>query len=357
MPANILLHVSIGLLPVLGFLVALLALDSYKLVRMRAVLAAIAAGVVVAIACYFANALLLRVLAVDFTTYSRYVGPLIEELGKGLVIVALLGFRRVGFLVDAAIFGFAVGAGFAIVENVYYQHLVPNAGIGTWVVRGFGTAVMHGGATAMLAMISLTMIERLQKVTPLAFLPGLAVAVAVHAAYNHTFLSPHLTTLVVLFTLPPLMFLVFRRSEQATASWLGRGFDEDAEMIESINSGHFADSPSGRYLASLKERFKGAVVADLLCYIRLHSELALRAKGILMMREGGFAAAIDDATREKLAEMRYLQRSIGTTGRLALRPLLRAGHKEIWQLRMLEGESGKTTPAGAHASAPVKTAD
>ena len=84
-------------------------------------------------------------------------------------------------------------------------------------------------------------------------------------------------------------------------------------MLESINSGHFADSPAGQYLATLKQRFHGPIVADLLCYIRLYTELALRAKGILMMRENGFDVAIDDETRAKFAEMRYLKESMGKT--------------------------------------------
>jgi hypothetical protein len=116
-------------------------------------------------------------------------------------------------------------------------------------------------------------------------------------------------------------------------------------MLESITSGHFTDSPAGRYLATLKARFHGPIVADLLCYLRLHTELALRAKGILMMRENGFDARIDEPTRAKLVEMRYLEGSIGATGKLALKPLLRAGHKEIWQLRMLEGASASALPA------------
>jgi hypothetical protein len=59
-------------------------------------------------------------------------------------------------------------------------------------------------------------------------------------------------------------------------------------MLELINSGQLSDSPVGRYLHTLKDKFKGPVVADLLCYLRLTTELALRAKGVLMMRESGF---------------------------------------------------------------------
>src|SRR5512142_2619504 len=167
----ILLHIVIGILPVLGFLAGLLYLDSYKLVRMRVVIAVIAAGVFVGVACYFANGYLLGATRVDFVTYSRYIGPLVEELGKALVVVALIRMHRVGFLVDAAILGFAVGTGFAIVENVYYQHLVPNASVGTWIVRGFGTAIMHGGCTAIFAMMALALRDRVD-VPALAFAPG-----------------------------------------------------------------------------------------------------------------------------------------------------------------------------------------
>ena len=88
--------------------------------------------------------------------------------------------------------------------------------------------------------------------------------------------------------LPPLLYVVFERSEKAVGGWLGQGFDADTEMLELINSGRLSDSPMGQYLHTMKAKFRGPVVADLLCYLRLYTELALRAKGILMMRESGF---------------------------------------------------------------------
>lgn len=335
MSADFLLHVAVGTAPVVCFLATLVYLDSYKLVSMRTVVAAVAAGVGVAGACYYANGWLLGASGLDFDVYKRFAGPLVEEFGKALVIVVLIRMHRIGFLVDAAIFGFAVGTGFAIVENVFYQHLIPDAGLGTWIVRGFGTAIMHGGATAIFAMIGLAMLERKRLPAPLALLPGFAIAVALHAGFNHMYGSPRLSTLAVLVVLPPLLYWVFQRSDRAVASWLGEGFDADSQMLESINSGRFADSPAGQYLATLKERFQGPIVADLLCYIRLYTELALRAKGILMMRENGFEVAIDDETRAKFAELRYLQESMGRTGMLAIHPLLHMSQKDLWQLYML----------------------
>ena len=325
----------VGLLPVLAFLAALLYLDSYKLVKLPTVIAVVICGAVVAGISYMANALVLDLVRIDLPKFSRYVAPLIEELLKGLVIVALIRTHRIGFLVDAAIMGFAVGTGFAMVENLYFLRLVPDAGMGTWIVRGFGTAIMHGGATAIFALMGLAMLERAKRANLAYLLPGYALAVVLHSGYNHLSHEPRLATLATLLVLPPLLYFVFERSEKAVGGWLGQGFDADTEMLELIDSGRLSDSPVGQYLHTMKDKFHGPVVADLLCYLRIYTELALRAKGILLMRESGFEVPVDDATRAKFTEMRYLEQSIGKTGLLAIQPMCHMSHKDLWQLYML----------------------
>ena len=336
MGGHLIASALVCMLPVLTFLAALRFLDSYKLVRMRDLLAVILAGVAMAVLGYAINAALQHATALDFETFTRYVGPVGEEVLKGAVVVALIRMRRIGFLVDAAIFGFATGAGFAVIENLFYLDLVPGASFGTWVVRGFGTALMHGGATALFAVASLALLEQRRRRWPiLSLAPGLALAVVLHSAYNHMFLSPKAATLAVMIVLPVVFYLVFRRSERALGKWLGQGFDADARMLELLDSGRFGDSPTGRYLQTMKRRFSGPVVADALCYLRVHTELALRAKGILMMRESGFDVPVDEETRGKLTEMRFLERSIGKTGLRALRPVLHTTAKDEWQLGLL----------------------
>jgi hypothetical protein len=108
-------------------------------------------------------------------------------------------------------------------------------------------------------------------------------------------------------------------------------------MIELIDSGELSAAPMGRYLATLRARFEGAVAADLLCYLRVHTELAMRAKGVLMMREAGFEVPIDADTRARLAELAYLEKSIGRTGLLAVRPLVASNQRDLWQLGLLRG--------------------
>jgi len=63
-------------------------------------------------------------------------------------------------------------------------------------------------------------------------------------------------------------------------------------------------------------------VVDLLCYLRIHVELAVRAKGELMMRESGFENVAGEDTCANLEEMKYLEKSIGASGKLAIKPTL-----------------------------------
>lgn len=113
------------------------------------------------------------------------------------------------------------------------------------------------------------------------------------------------------------------------------GFDADTELLELINSGELSASKVGQYLHSLKQKFEGPIVVDLLCYLRLHTELSIRAKGLLMMRESGFVNKTGEETKAKLEELKFLESSIGTTGLLALKPFLKMSQKDLWQFYML----------------------
>lgn len=339
MDQTVLLTTPIGFLPVIAFLVILRYMDSYQLVSVRFVAALIVAGGVCAGISFVANSVLLDALSLEFQTLTRYVAPVVEELIKASVIVALLYRHRIGFLVDAAIAGFAVGAGFALVENFYYltQGLIDNPGV--WIVRGFGTALMHGGVTAIFAILAHRFSERDMSIRPILLLPALATSVVLHSGFNHFFLSPVLHTMLVVLILPPIMYIVFERSAASLHDWLHIDFDEDANILAQINSGDFTDTPTGHFLTELRERFEGPIVADMFCYLRLYTELALRAKGILMMREHGIEPPVDEDVKAMLDELKYLEDSIGKAGVITMSPYLHFTRKDLWQMYVVEGHA------------------
>jgi protease PrsW len=335
MPLELLARSAVGLLPVLVFLAVLLWLDSYKLVGLKKVLAIIGIGALVAAGCYGVNLALLGALPVDFGTYSRYVAPIVEEVLKAAVVVYLVRRHAIGFPVDAAIFGFAIGAGFAVIENVYYLGIFQDAHIAVWVVRGFGTAIMHGGATAIFAIVSHTLAEHRQRAGVAEFAPGLLAAILIHSLYNQFLFSPVYSLLGVLLVLPLVIFVVFQRSEHLLQRWLAVDFDADTQLLALLNSGGLQDSRLGRHLEFIRQHFPPEVVADMLCYLRLHVELSMRASAMLLMRESGLQPDPDPEVHAMVEEMRFLENSIGKTGQHALKPFLRLSSRDLWQLYLL----------------------
>jgi len=333
---DILFRAPVGLLPVLIFLVVLVYMDSYKLVSLKSVLIVIVLGGLTALVAMYLNGWLLGVLDMPLKLYSRYVSPFVEESLKALVIIYLFRSSKIGFLVDSAIMGFAVGAGFALVENFQYLQIYSTASFGVWIVRGFGTAIMHGGVVAIFAIMSQALTERQMKINPLYYLPGLAVAIFLHSIFNHFLVAPVLQTIGTLFILPPLLQLVFQRSSRALHEWLELDFDADADLIDMIESGQFSESKIGRFLEDLRGKFEGPVLVDMLCYLRVYTELAIRAKAALIARENGFDLPVGERTREKFNELHFLEKSIGKTGCLAMKPFLQIERKDLWQMHVID---------------------
>jgi protease PrsW len=327
----------ISVVPVFLFLGALVLLDSYKLITLRAILLAVAAGAAAAVAGYVVNVFLRPGLGLDLSRYSVFVSPVVEELLKAAYIVWLLRRNKVGFVVDAATYGFAVGTGFAFFENLYYLPIHPNPTIWTWLVRGFGTALMHGGTTAILAMISRTLYNRAAAFRLSLMLPGLAVAVLLHSLYNQFLVSPLLATGLIVLVFPYIVIFLFQQSERETRSWLGTGFDTDQELLRVMRAGQLSDTPTGRYLTGLRTSYPPEVIVDMMCLLRLRAEFGIRAKGLLLMREAGFEPEPDPSLRAKLEEVDSLEQSIGRTGMRALKPFIHTSTRDLWQMNLLDG--------------------
>jgi RsiW-degrading membrane proteinase PrsW (M82 family) len=326
----------LGLLPVLAFLIVLRALDSYKLVALSRLAGALLFGGLVAGAAYIVNSAFVD-MGISDDSLVKYVGPAVEEIGKAFMVAVLLRLNKFGFLVDALIYGFAIGAGFAVVENTYYLQVLETSSVFTWIVRGFGTSIMHGGTTAIFAVISKTTVDGSERPFLLSLLPGLVVAFVIHSLFNHLGAQALVVTAAQLVVLPPLMLLAFTKSENYTREWLGVGFDTDQELLELIKTGNISDTRVGRYLQSLREHFSGEIIADMLCWLRIQVELSIKVKGVMLLREAGFKPAADAATRAKLEELSYLEGSIGKTGLVAISPIVMANKRDVWQMQLLDG--------------------
>ena len=338
------LNLTAALAPVVCLLVLLVVMDSFKLVPIRFVVQALAAGVLAAFGALLIHTQLIDIVRVPVPVVTRAIAPVLEEFLKLLFVVYAVRYRRVGFPVDAAIVGFAVGTGFALVENSYYLIAIQSGNAVLWLVRGFGAAILHGATTGIAAIAAQSIASRRHSQGLSVFVPGALAAIGTHALYNQFVFPPVIATLLLIAVLPPLVLLTFDRSERSTREWMTEGLDLDVELLKLVLSEEFGQTRLGAYLQELRSRFPGPVVADMYCLMRLELELGIRAKGMLMAREAGLDLTLDDELVAGLAEVRYLEKAIGTTGLMALTPLQVSSDRDAWHKFLLREQRRAPSP-------------
>jgi RsiW-degrading membrane proteinase PrsW (M82 family) len=330
------LKVIVCLIPVFLLLILLLFLDSLRLVNRMTLLICLGWGLLSAGLSFAANTILIEEFDLRFEVFTTYVAPVVEELLKMILILILIRKNRVGFMIDGAIYGFSIGAAFSLAENIYYlfNYASGDTGLMVWITRGFGTAIMHGGTVAFFAILVISSLNR-ERTAPLATLTGTLAAIGIHAAFNALSQWPVYATLFILVVIPLALVFSFQYSENAIRKWLEIEFDTEVSMLAMIRKGKFSETNTGKFLLSIRRHFNPEMVVDLYCFISLYTELSIKAKSMMMLKENDFVTASDPKVLEKLEELKHLRKRIGNSGYLAISPVLRMNRKDLWKLSLL----------------------
>lgn len=341
-----LLKAVIALAPVLVCLVVFERVDAFRLISLREIGLLLLGGGMLAAISYFANGSVLDQFPLRQGNYSQWIAPVVEECMKAALLIALFALNRFGYLIDAAIGGFAVGAGFSVVENSFYLHQFTHASLGIWLVRGFGTAIMHGGAAAIFAVLSQVLYTPRLRIDAdrfhfniFLFLPGLAAAIALHAGFNHFTDAPLAAMAVVLLAVPLGLFVIFALGERYAHRRLAENRQSHGKLLEEIDSGAFAASDNGRALKALADRLGPDGGRDLFDYVRLHTDLVVRAETSLLALEEHQVTAFRDDLRERFHQLHALERRLGMSPVMAVRQHLHFSRNDLWEMHELESHA------------------
>jgi len=182
----VLLTIVLAIVVPLSFLYIVHWLDLYGSDRPRIVLLCLAWGLVAFILSLLVNRFCIDILGMPRSVVSTRTAPFIEELFKAGILVYLVRKGKLTYFVDGAIYGFASGIGFAVIENLRYIQLFPDNPYALVIVRDFSSALAHGTATALTgialgAFVGST--ERSRGILPL--LVGLLGAMTLHFLWNN----------------------------------------------------------------------------------------------------------------------------------------------------------------------------
>jgi protease PrsW len=341
-------HWGLALVPVLVLLGVFVWLDAFKLMSLGEVLILLIFGGVGALLAYPISGRMLDTLPIGFSTYSRFVAPWIEEAIKGAIIVALFRFNRIGYKLDAVISGFAIGAGFSVVENIIYLTSYPTFGAGTWLVRGVGTAVMHGATLAIFAAVAHQLAERETRQAAgdfdfnlLWFLPGYLIAVALHTAFNQFPDRPLVAMLGAVVIAPVALMTVLSFGTAEAQRWLAAESAEHRAQIEALRAGGWPKGASGDKIAALAARLDPESVKRVRRYWELQAWLVAQAEETMIEEAEGDAEFDPAAIRAALAELDGLRRALGHSTFAALQALLPFSRNDYWEVSELKQRLGR----------------
>ncbi len=320
----------ISIIPIIIYIITLVFLDSFSLINKRKLLILIIYGVTIC-------SLIFCLSEFCGEGLSIFV-PLIEEIFKFLLIVILIKNNKFSFITEAMIYGAAIGAGFALMENILYSYYGGvDMNIGVFIYRGFGTAVLHIGLTSMSSVILMLLtkgqVKNIKYRNPLLLAPfALLPSIVFHYLHNSFLINPLISLIITFFSLTTIMLFLFVWNEHIIHKWLEDSMNNEVSLYASIKRGELSDTPSGRYLISVKEKFEPEVYFDMIVCLSLYLEISLLSKRNLMLKEAGLNIPIDEiqSTKNKIIEFKSLKKSIGKTGIYTLSPLINIKEMDNW---------------------------
>ncbi len=336
------IHWAVALVPVLVLLTVFVWLDAFELMSMKEVMLLLLLGGFAAIAVYPISGRLIDTLPIGFSNYSRFAAPWIEEAIKAAIVIWLFWKNRIGYKLDAVISGFAIGAGFSVVENIIYLSVFPDYGTGTWLVRGVGTAVMHGTTLAVLAAIAHEFAERETRQSAadfdfnlLWFVPGYLVAVALHTVFNQFPDQPLVAMMGAILVAPFAILAIFHFGTREAERWLVAEQAGHEAEYEALKAGSWPEGTSGKRIAALAERLDPEAVKRIRRYWELLAWLVAEAEETLIEESEGDAEYDPAQIRAAFSELEGLERALGKSIFTALKALLPYSRNDYWELSEL----------------------
>jgi len=174
-----------ALIPI-GVLYFISTRNMYQTGSFRVVLVSLLWGLAAFWAASTVNSYLWNNEIVVWDTIVRLVAPIEEEIFKALVFIYL--FKRINFtyFVDAAVYGFSIGIGFAVIENFeYISGLADQAALSLAISRVISTNLIHASASSIAGMAfgRARFFNFGRQVRVIA--QGLALAMVLHLFFNN----------------------------------------------------------------------------------------------------------------------------------------------------------------------------
>jgi RsiW-degrading membrane proteinase PrsW (M82 family) len=288
--------------------------------------------------------------------------PVAEEIFKSLSIFYVARRPEFTYFVDGAIYGFAAGIGFSIVENFLYISQNPYQGVATALVRAFSVCLMHGTAAGLVGAAVGKFRFRRGRSRGLASLVGWIAAILLHALFN----AISQANLVSDSLVTPLLVAIGLLGVGLIAYFIIQGLHEErqwfAETLDrkvGVSSAEVRAAQAFGDIDQVLEEFAKifpAVAEQIEELVLKQAQLGIKRKVLKELVDPKLEARLEEEISAMQAEMETLRKEIGPYAMAYVRAVFPEGAFDVWG--RLEGLVAKDDPADLQRwSTMLTTAD
>jgi|GEM_PF-1105838 len=324
----------IAILIPIAFLYMTWALEVYAFNRSRVLFASFGWGIAAFIIAYLTHGALISAGIVDRREVSLAIAPVLEEILKALGLFYLVRRALVRYAADGASYGFAIGTGFAVCENLFYLSNTSTAPVDLAIVRTLSTSLMHAFTTSFVGAVLGSNAFKDPRLLSRRGLVILVVAMLLHFGFNLTVDSLNGTLMVL------AAITIGLTGTAVNAYTINRSLREEREWLTS----QLGELPPGEQAVVLNPTDVSRLIeqnrhtigferADMLqAYIRLIAQRALLRKALDLTVRESYRRSLSADLETTDRTIRQLQRDMGLYSRAWLRTLLPSEESDQWTL-------------------------
>lgn len=326
-----------SIIPV-GFLILVRRIDKYQAENFNLIIVAGGWGVFAYIIAAQINPAMIDAGIINYDNMVRFSAPILEEILKAIILLFLVRQVNFTYFVDGAIFGFAAGIGFAIIENVEYVTGNPETALIQAIGRVLSTNLMHATGSGIIGVtLGLSRFDRTGR-KALSVLTGVTLSMILHVAFNNlvTRVSSGLLLIYAIgvgFTGAGFIAYMVKRGFKNEEAEIKDRLKKEKGITEQEATAVEKVDQMKQYLAPIAEKFGHKKAEQAKVFLLKQAKISRVRKNLTSYTELGdekMIRATENQIKTLQEEVDELRRDVGTYCMLFLRNTFMQETSPLW---------------------------
>jgi RsiW-degrading membrane proteinase PrsW (M82 family) len=317
----------------LAFLYIIWTFDIYALSRVPVLLGALLWGLFTFAVALNVQNTLMRVGMLDFWQITLFNAPVLEQVLKATFLIWLASQMRLRSSIDGAVYGFAVGTGFAMAENLLYVSGTPDRALGIALARVLSVSLMHAYTTAIVGTVAGASLYMTQRAHTQRIALALLASIMLHGMFNRLVMTADGTPLLGMAIAvglggTALTALSMQRALLADMTFIARELSTMMPMppaVTTLNTQQIASLVADARANHIQDRRERVHE-----YIALHAERSVLRRGLDQNQRPQFNGMLVQRLVTVDQHLEHLRGQMGLYACVWLHAVLYAAHNGRW---------------------------